>query len=241
MLIYFVLLITSFFGSFTQSVAGFGSSLIIMSFLPLVLPLFKATAINGIIAMVLNIAILFRYRKDINYKIVVFPAIVSLIVCHFAIDFGIKADTNLLKMIYAIFMIILAIYFIFFEEKVKIKSNKITLCLCAAISGTTTGLFGIGGPPMALYYINCTKNKREYITSLQLFYFMNNIYGTGLRIMNGIITKDIIAYLIFGALATIVGQSIGGKMIDKISNKALRFIIYSVVLCSGIIYFYQCL
>lgn len=236
-----IVFFSSLLGGFTQTVAGFGCGIVIMLFLPYIMPIMQATGLSVLITMILNVMLVVKYRKSINMKLVLAPAGISFVVSTVCIYFGTNLDLNSMKVIFSLFLIALAIYFIFFSERIQLKANLKTILICATLAGAANGLFGIGGPPMALYFLTVTKGKEEYIATTQTYFLLTCIYTTIVRIMSGVFDTHLFLLSIPGILAILLGQSIGIHVVNKISHKKMKQMIYYFLIISGIITLMQCL
>ena len=235
------IMFASMFGGFIQTITGFGSGIVIMLFLPYIFSVMKASALNNMITIILNFILVKRFYKYIDLKKVIIPVVISFITNTLAVYIGSNLELNTMKMIFSVFLIILALYFIFFSDNIKLKDNFLTMFTCSALAGITNGFFGIGGPPMALYYLTITNSKEEYIGTTQLYFFLNSIYTTSIRILSGIITIDLVAYWLPGVFAVLVGEYLGIKIINKISHKRMKQLMYYFLAISGVLTLLQCL
>lgn len=238
---YIVVFIASLLGGFIQTVTGFGSGIVIMLFLPYILPIMKASALNNLITITLNATLVVRYYKHIQFRKVWLPTIVSFIVSTVVIYVCAGLDTNLIKLIFSLFLIALAMYFIFFSNKLILTPNIPTVLTCAILAGAANGMFGIGGPPMALYFLAITDSKEEYIGTTQTYFFLNSLYTTIVRIMNHVIDQQIVMLIIPGLIAILLGEFVGIKVINKISHERMKKLMYMTLAISGVLTFIQCL
>ena len=71
--------------------------------------------------------------------------------------------TEYISLAFSVFLILLAIYFYVFSERISLQATRKTAAVCAMISGITSGLFGIGGSLMAIYFISAIEDKKSYI------------------------------------------------------------------------------
>ena len=236
-----IVFIASLLGGFTQTVAGFGCGIVIMLFLPYILPIMRASGLNVLITMVLNVMLVIKYRKSVNMRLVLAPAGISFIVSTICIYVGTNLNLDSMKIIFSLFLIALAIYFIFFSERIKLEPNVGTVLTCASLAGAANGLFGIGGPPMALYFLTITKGKEEYIGTSQAYFLLTCVYTTIIRIISGVFDRHLMMLTIPGVLAILIGEFIGIRVVDKISHKKLKQVIYYVLVISGVITLVQCM
>lgn len=223
----------SLLGGFVQSVTGFGAAVIIMIFLPMMLSMTAAPAASDVITMTLSFSMFWRYHKYVKMKNIVPPALVYMVFSTLAINQSAYLDGDKLKLIFGIFLIALAGYFLLFSNKVKIRASVGMCMVCGAVSGICGGLFGISGPPASLYYLAATESKEEYLGSLNGMFSIVVIYNIISRIMNGFITVSLIPYMLAGALTIQIGCVIGSRVIGRISMDMLKRCVYALMLFAG--------
>ena len=127
-------------GGLVQTVTGFGAGIILMLFFVYAMPMLQASGLAIIIGTLLSISLLYSFRHYIQYKIVIFPALVNFAASTLALKIAASANLIGLKIAFSIFLIVLSIYFTFFSEKIKIKGNLLTATICSALSGAVNGL-----------------------------------------------------------------------------------------------------
>ena len=66
---------------------------------------------------------------------------------------------------------------------------------------------------------------------------MTCIYTTMLRVMNGILTLDLLPLVIPGMLGMAIGKSLGVRIVEKIDVKLMKKLIYAFLGLSGLITF----
>jgi len=236
-----IVFFSSLLGGFVQTVSGFGCGIVMMLFLPYFIPLFQASGLSVLICTTLNVLLVVKYRKFTRFKLVIAPAAVSFLVSTICIYYSSRLNLASMKMIFSLFLIALAIYFIFFSEKIQLKSNLQTVIICAALAGAANGLFGIGGPPMALYFLAVTTGKEEYIGTTQTYFLLTSVYTTVVRIIGGILDAQLLFLSVPGILAILLGGWIGIRVVDKISHNKMKQVIYYALATAGVITFLQCL
>lgn len=230
-----LVLIASILGGFTQTVTGFGCGIVIMLFLPYIMPVVQASGLSVLITMILNVLLVGRYRRSINVRLVVLPAVISFAVSTLAIHIGANLELNVMKITFSLFLIVLALYFIFFSDKIKIRPTFPTVLICAFLAGAANGLFGIGGPPMALYFLAVTREKEEYIGTTQLYFLLTSAYTTMVRIFSGVFDKELLLMGVPGIFAILLGSYIGMRVVGRISHEKMKHTIYLFLIASGVI------
>ena len=230
-----MMIVVALLAGILQGVTGFGAGIVMMIFLPTQFALIQSAGISTAICIVLCALMAYRYRKVINFKEIIIPAILYLGVSSCAIIFSKMVDQDLMKKVFGVFLVILAIYYLFFNKQTESKLNILMKLGCIVVSGLCDGLFGIGGPLMVLYFLNQTTSKEEYLGTIQTFFLINVTYNTIFRITNGIITMDHLSIILIGMLGIIIGFVIANKIVDRLDGEIIKKITYVVIGISGII------
>ena len=220
-------------GGLIQGVTGFGAGVVMMMFLPLQFSVVKSAGVSSAICLILCAAMVYRYRKNINYKKIILPAILYLLISSISILFAKMINQELMKIILGLFLIILAVYFLCFSKK-EIEPKGIIALLCIVVSGICDGLFGIGGPLMVIYFLSKTQNKEEYLGTIQCFFLISVLYSTVFRIFNSIITVELIPGIGLGMAGILIGLFIANKIVDKLNAELIKKLTYVIIGLCGL-------
>ena len=181
------LLYVFFLGGAVQGATGFGAGIVQMIFLPLFLPLLQASSLTTIINIWFSLILFIQYRKHVRYKLIAIPIVGSIVFNYLAIDIATRVNIDSLKIFFGVFCILLALYFMFYEQKINIKPTIPAAIATSAISGLGNGFFGIGGPPTAIYLLSAIEDDiYAYVATIQLFFVINNLFATAVRYSKGI-------------------------------------------------------
>ena len=93
------------------------------------------------------------------------------------------------------------------------------------------------GPPAVLYFLASCPNKDVYIACMQAYLFSGNVMMTVVRGYNGFLTPAVGLAYGFGILFVLLGNFIGGKVFNRISDKVLRRCVYIYLSVSGLVVF----
>lgn len=220
---------------FIQAFTGFGAAAILMTVLPYAFSMLQAPGVTQIICTFLAATMAWHFRKSINFKLMLLPTVIYTVASLVVVPFVKNFDLHVLTMIFGVFLVALSIYSLTLDKKLKVSGSVGALIGCSALSGVLGGLFGVGGPTMALYLIAVTRSKEEYLGTLQLLFVISNLAVTISRIANGIITLDIWPICLVGAVGILAGKHLGYKVGDKLDAEKTRTVVYLGVGLSGII------
>lgn len=88
---------------------------------------------------------------------------------------------------------------------------------------------------MVVYFMSKTKSQEEYLGCLQMFFLINCIYNTLLRIYRGILVVDYLPMILLGTIGIILGSLIAKRLLKYIDEDKMRKFIYIVIGISGLI------
>lgn len=231
----FIVALSSLLGGFVQAVTGFGSAVIIMIFLPFLFSMTAAPAVSDVITMMLSFAMFWRYRKSVNFRGILIPVLFYLCASMLVIRRSAGWDAGMLKVLFGLFLILLAGYFFLFSDKIKVTpSLKMNAC-CAVLSGICGGLFGISGPPVSLYYLAASKTKEEYLGTINAFFSIVVVFNILTRLSNGFITVRLLPFMALGSGAVLAGCFVGSRVSHRISLPVMRKCVYTLMIFAGVV------
>ena len=136
-------------GGVVQALTGFGCGVLLMIFMPLLYPLLQASAITSALCIALTVSLAFRFRKSIQFKKLLLPGSIYLVMCNLAIYVSTSIHMKYLVLAFGLSLIILSVYFLVGKNRLAIHATPGTAVVVSTISGLSSGFFGIGGPLMA--------------------------------------------------------------------------------------------
>lgn len=233
--------IAALFGGIVQAVTGFGGAIIIMIFLPSIYSMNVAPAVSDVITMTLSFSMFWRYRKSVKFRQIVVPAIFYLLASTIVIYQSVHWNTKNLKILFGVFLILLSVYFYLFSGRWHIRPSLMMNICCGTLAGVCGGLFGIGGPPVSLYYLTVTDTKEEYLGTINAFFSITVIFNIISRILNGTLTANLLPGACVGIAAILTGCVIGSRISHRIDLPVMKRCVYMLMLFAGIVSIIQVL
>ena len=225
---------------FVQRVSGFGLGIFAMLFLPHIMPSHTAAAaISSLFSCVTATYNTARYRKNIAYKTALPMICAALISIPIAVHFSAIVPENVFKVLLGVVLIILSLYFLFFNKNIRLNPTLFNGILAGTLGGTLGGLFSTGGPPAVLYLNSATNDNITYFATIQFYFCFTNLYATIMRIVNGIVNFDILVLAMIGMIGCMAGDFIGKKVFDTLDSNRLKQTIYIGMLLSGMVMFFS--
>ncbi len=221
---------------FVQRVSGFGLGIFAMLFLPHFMPTHAAAAtVSCLCSCGTSTYNAVKYRKKIPFRVILPLIFTALIIIPVGVHFSIVLPVAILRRILGIVLILLSIFFLFFHQSIRIKPTLGSSLLAGGIGGALNGLFSTGGPPIVIYLTQAVTDNIVYFAGIQFYFSVTNIYATVVRLINGVLTWELLYYAAIGFLGCITGDFIGRGVFHKMNAETLKRTIYIGMIISGII------
>lgn len=131
-------------------------------------------------------------------------------------------------------LIIVSIYFTFFNKRIKVKTTLPVQVTAGTLSGLMGGFFGMQGPPAVLYFVSSEPDKDRYLAMTQTYFLAGNLMMTLARAYNGFFTTTVSIGYIYGIAGVFIGNLIGSWVFKHLSGSLLKYIIYAYIGISGL-------
>lgn len=234
----FVMLLAAMMAGFVQGVTGFGSGIIMMIFLPYLLPINQSAGVSTLTMVVANIMVVWHYRKYLKWQRLVLPFVIYMSTAIFSVYLSKSMATGHLKLLLGILLVTLATYYLIMNiHSIKLKNIPIYIMVVfAIISGFFNGLFGIGGPLMALYFLTISDSKENYLASIQTFFLIDTFCITSIRFASGILTLGNLKFVFIGIIGAVIGTILANRLVKHLNLKVISLCIYGFIGFSGLYY-----
>jgi len=229
----FLPLLIIFFAVFTQSLAGFGSGLVSMAFLPGVVDVRTGVPLVALVTGTLEFILLIRYRAAFNFSAVWRMTATSIL----GIPIGVWALSNVSeKVLLPILGFIMAGYALYalLNFRLPLLEHPAWAYLAGFLAGLFSGAYSVGGPP-AIIYGTCRGWKpEEFKSNLQGFFLVNDILSIFNHGLAGNLTPLVLTTYLW-ALPVVFLGILGGTTLDRfIEPRRFRKLVLGLLVVMGI-------
>lgn len=221
-------------GSFVQSTTGFGYAVTCMALWPLLLPFKTATVVELITALFMTLAIAARYWRFINWKQLLWPTLAALPANWLGVQLLQNNSDHTLRRILGAALMVLAVYFIFFSKKLRIRPTTTSGLAAGAVAGLSGGMFSIGGPPIVAYYLCALEDKREYTATTQMFFILTTLSLLVMHLQLGNITGEVLRISGAALAGLAVGTGLGLAVFRRLPLETIKKLVYGFMLVMGL-------
>lgn len=227
----------SIIASFIQRVSGFGFGIFVMMFFPFFLPSYgESLTLSGLLAGTTALLIAVRDWRYICWRLMGIIILFNVIASFVAIEYMSSLENETLKRCLGIVLVLISLYFLFYEGKLNLLfRSKSAQVIIGTISGVMGGMFAMPGPPVVLYCIGVIEDKQRYITTLQAFSVIFNIFYTLFRARVGFFGENTLLWWGIGLIGLVIGAWLGSLCFERISRILLKRIVYIIMLISGVV------
>lgn len=232
---YVWLVLVSVVGGFLQSAVGFGYAVFVMVFFPMFLPSIPAAStVSCLMCLLASSAMLFQYRKFVQPKKVLWPIASYFLVMPFAIRLATRIPKREMSILLGVFLLGVGLYYLFYSEKLRIPCTPAAGLGAGALSGLFSGLFAVSAPPAALYCLSIMESKEAYVSTLQFFFVITNIYAMTVRIINGLLSGQILLWSLFATAGMSVGMLAGDAVYRKADLSSIKRWVFLFISIMGL-------
>ena len=231
----------SVLGGLIQTVTGFGAVVTLMLVLPYFFPIVDASTLALTINMALCVALCWQYRAHLDLRAALAPTAVFSLVHLLVLQVVDQVDTGRLEVVFAVFLIVLSLYYLLAAKKVQVAPKSIIGIVCGAFSGTTSAFFAIGGPPMAIYFLAKAKSYFSYVACMQFLFVVTTGVSLVGRAVGGLYQRSFLHFAVLGTVGMLLGMQIGKRICDRLNAERMRQIAYLFVGISGVMFLVQSL
>lgn len=232
-MVYFAVALSAALGGFVQSITGFGAAVVMMTILPYFFDMTVAPSVSTSICLGLTVTLAWKLRKNVNLRVTLPPTLLYAVTSVTAIHFIGKMNLHGLTIAFGVFLMILGSYLLLTEKKAAIRVTPAVTIVCGLLAGLCGGLFSVGGPIMAIYYLAVTDSRESYLANAQTNFACTNTISLTTRVLNGYYTPALLPLTVLGIAGVVCGQRFGLKLGSKLNAEQLRRIVYCYVILSG--------
>lgn len=221
-------------GSCVQSALGFGTTMITMGFLPLLMDYSKAMGLSIVMVSISTIFISVKYRDSIRWNIMLPFLIPTAVICGIVNILSARVDSDVMYLMLGVMFAAVSVFFFLFSNRIHIKPTPVSGTILGIICGICYGLFASGGPTAALYLLPATKSKKEYLATIQAFLCVNNILILIISLVLGRLDMADLPLVGAGVTAMLAGTLLGLVIHDRIPSEVFGKVIYAFVGIGGV-------
>ena len=233
---FWIISLMAFVAGLVQGLTGFGAGIILMVALPSFFDVVEAAGVSQAICLVIVFLMFWRYRSHVSARKVVPPLVLFLAVSWTTILVAQSSDQDVLKILLGAFLVVFSLYKLFWASGEQKPLSLPAKAVCIALAGLCDGLFGIGGPPMVIYYAANTESTEEYLGTLQAFFLVTTISSLVFRLSRGALTMAALPTVAVGIVCVVAGLTVANHLVSRLDDAVMRRLTYAFMGVAGVYY-----
>ena len=222
-----------FLAVFTQSLSGFGVALVAMALLPALIGIHVATPLIALVALVLEIMLVYRYRQFMEINAIWRVILAALIGTPLGVYFLSNVNENISLTVLGVVIAGYAVYALL-GLKMPHLDGAIWAYLAGLFGGLLGGAYNTSGPPVILY-ADCRRWSPDVFKSnLQGYFVVSSVAVVISHALNGNFTSQVWSIFWWTTPFMLVGL-IAGLSLDRWLNPVIfRRLVLILLVVMGI-------
>ena len=222
-----------FLAIFTQSVSGFGLSLVAMSLLVNVIGVREATPLVSLVAITAELIILIYYHHAFNLRAVARLSITAVLGIPIGLYYLGQVDEHVVT---AVLGIILCTYALYALSGLKLPrlENPLWAYGLGFCSGLLGGAYNTSGPPIVIYGSCRQWPPAEFKSNLQGFFLLISTLAAIGHALNGNFTSTIWHNYLYALPGIALGILIGVRLDKRLNPQSFRQIVLVMLIVLGL-------
>jgi uncharacterized protein len=223
-----------FLAAIVRGFSGFGFSLLTITALSLFYTPSEIIPSIFMLELAASANLLPSIWKDIHWKSLM-PLILG---CLIATPIGVWALAHFppapMQIALSIFVLV-ATFLMWRGFALKTMPGPIASTMAGAASGLSNGAFGIGGPPVILFYFASPAGNLAGRASLVAFFLATDIIGLANQSVHGLITWDGFWRALMFLPALLVGVWVGARSFKGTDPETFRKYVLAILACLSVV------
>ena len=237
---YLIIIAIMFLGACLQGITGFGSGLIAVPLLTLLLPLTVITPTLSVVNFVMATYLAWVLRHHVRFQqwhALLLSGIIGTLMGNYLLAY---MRLDWLQMAMAIMIFLVAVLF-WFGLQWRHQSGSSLQTMTGLLAGFSNGALTLGGPPVVLFLTGNGLDRLAFRATLTVFFWalaVTNIISFGIQGRYQLEQLTLLASLLIGAIS---GAWLGHKVSDYLSEPLFRKISLILVMVASVIAFWGAL
>lgn len=222
---------------FVEGVSGFGCMILALPVVSALIGMKTAVPLLVILSTLFDLALVWKDRKEIRIK----EATKIILITSITMPLGFLAlrycSERLLSVLLGIFMMLIAVCGLIQDTerwRRKRNGNQDFHVLFLPLAGLVQGAFGGSGPFIIVYAKDVLKDKTTFRGTMAAVWVVLNIINLIQYQMSGMLSADLLPYVIWMMPFLTIGFVAGIFVHKKISDTGFNQFIYGILFVAGV-------
>lgn len=222
-----------FLAAFTESLSGFGVSLVAMALLPLLISLRLATPLVAVVSILVDFSVFLRYRQSLDLRAIWRVALATL----FGIPLGLYVLSNLDERVTLTLLgIALTVYALYALQGKQLPqlTHPLWAYLAGFLGGVLGGAYNTFGPPVILYADSRAWPPKVFKSNLSGYFVLSSVVVLVSHAIGGSLTPQVMGMFWSSLPFMAVGLLVGFSLDRWLNPQVFRQIVLVLLVLMGL-------
>lgn len=229
-----IFILAAIIAEIAGTVGGFGSSIFFVPIAGLFFDFQTVLAITAILHVFSNSSKLFLFRKQIDYALLLWLGIPSIIMVIFGAEIAAHITFKYIPLVLGIFLIVFSLLF-FFYPKLKLSQNKAIAVSAGGLAGFLAGLIGTGGAIRGLSLAAFGLSKGVFVATSAAIDFGVDVSRSFIYLKNDFLESKYFYLVPILFVVALIGSYLGKLILEKIQKEQFRIIVLVLLFGIGVV------
>ena len=222
-----------FLAGFAQGLTGFGSSLVAMPLLLLLLGVKTAVPLAILNGVAITVILSCQLRQHLDRRKIIPLVVGSLPGIWLGVTLLQKSNGRLMQGVLGGFQILYALYALNYRPQPR-RLAAAWSYLAGFATGVIGSAFSAGGPPTVIYTTLSGWSKEEIKATMSAFFLINGVLIAAAHAASGLTSPLVLRYFAASAPAVVVGVFAGASCFARLGNGNYVRVLLLLLLAMGI-------
>lgn len=218
---------------FTQGFAGFGSVLVGLPLLTIIMDVRTAVPLMCLLALCISTILSIQLRQHCHWgrvRVLLVWAVPGIVVGVYALK---NVPASLLELVIGVVLVLFPLYLLRSDSPHRGIPERWAWAF-GFLSGILGGSIGANGPPVIIYTTQQPWGKYPVKSVLVWYFFFSGIGISSVHAMSGLITARVLHLFLSGLPALVTGVLTGAYLFGRIDSQSYRKVLQILLILLGV-------
>jgi len=222
-----------FAGGFVQGLTGFGSALVAMPLLALIMDVKAAVPLCMADGLVITLYLVVRLRHHLDPGKIMPLVLGSLPGILAGVTLLKRVDSGLIRCVLGLLLVGYSLYSLLVRPR-SLNLSRIWGYMAGFLTGAIGAAFSAGGPPSIIYTTLSGWSKDEIKATLSGFFVINGLVTVLVHALTGVSGRETGLAFVVTAPFVLAGTGIGSRVSDRINRRLYLRLVHLFLLLMGV-------
>lgn len=222
-----------FLASFTESLSGFGVSLVAMALLPFLISLRLATPLVAVVSILVDLSVFLRYRQSLDLRAIWQMTLAAIFGIPLGLYFLSNLDERVTLTLLGIVLTIYALYALLGKQLLQL-THPLWAYLAGFLGGILGGAYNAFGPPVIIYADSRAWPPKMFKSNLTGYFVLCSMVVLVSHAIGGNLTPQVMSIFWSSLPFMIAGLLVGFSLDRWLKPQVFRQIVLVLLLLMGL-------